>query len=693
MRLTVKKIILTGLCMAAVVASFAWQPPKMQCLKLMNNNTRIKMAWSNSSDCSHFRIYYFYINGVLCDSLTGYSGTSGSYTLCDYGTQEINNIPTASEYHCYIVAVDSNNVSCTSDTIHSFSLTVTPQAGNTMAFLQWESPTSSFDNSWGTTFNIYKKRGFEADFPADPIATVPNSQRSYTDTSDVCDNTLSYQVGITHKYMDGNIETQCPFMTTIGSVDHMVDSITPAPPVLDSVTVTADNEVMLGFHETEPNMMAFIIYYINPNGTIPLDTIYGQTFWTDPVIDPTFDSRLYRIATMDSCGNVSPMTNNQQGNMVLHLQSSDACHKTASLSWSAYANLVNGIDHYEVMLSGDDGQSWTLAGTSTNTSYTVGNLSFNQDYLVYVRVVNTGGSVTASTNRVNFEITSDESQDFTYLRSVSVIDNEYIRVRALTSGDTLPFVSITLQRSEDGVTFENFRTQSFIPGADNYTFYDSLANFSRRMYYYRTFVTNSCGSEAGFSNIAHNILLHGENNAQNNILTWYGYDGWDGGVSGYYILRKMESEELFNTVNDIPGGTTNNYSDDISAMYESGSKFLYYVEAQEDLNSYGFNETSLSNQIQLIQPPTIYVPNAFRPLGANNKVFKPVNSFVSNDGYKFSIYTRQGELIFVTTNPQEGWDGKVNGVLVPLNVYVWYMEYKMPDGTEMERTGTVTLVK
>ena len=111
-------------------------------------------------------------------------------------------------------------------------------------------------------------------------------------------------------------------------------------------------------------------------------------------------------------------------------------------------------------------------------------------------------------------------------------------------------------------------------------------------------------------------------------------------------------------------------------MYESGSKFLYYVEAQEDLNSYGFNETSLSNQIQLIQPPTIYVPNAFRPLGANNKVFKPVNSFVSNDGYKFSIYTRQGELI-----------------LVPLNVYVWYMEYKMPDGTEMERTGTVTLVK
>ena len=693
MKHTVKRIILTGLWMATILACFAWEPPKMQCIKLMNNNTRIKMAWSNSSDCIHFKTYYFYINNVLCDSLSGYSSATQTYTLCDYGSQDINNIPTATEYFCYIVAVDSNNVSCHSDTIHSFSITVTPQAGNTMAYLTWESPTNTFDNSWGNTFDIYKKRGFEPDFPTEPIASVPNTQRNYTDTSDVCDNTISYQVGISHYYMSGSYLTQCPFMTTIGSVDHMVDSISPAPPVLDSVSVTPTNEVMLGFHETEPYMMAYIIYYINANGTIPLDTIYGATFWVDPVIDPAFDSRLYRIATMDSCGNVSPLTNNQQGNMILHLNGTDACHRTASLSWSSYANLANDVNHYEILYSSDQGQNWTLAGTTTSTNYTIENLSFNQSYLAYVRVVNNGGTITASTNRISFEIASDESQDFTYIRSVSVIDNEYIRIRVLTSGDTLPFVTITLQRSEDGITFEDFRTQNFISGADIYTFSDSIANFSRKMYYYRTYVRNSCGIDAGYSNVSHNILLHGENNAQNNNLSWQGYVGWDGGVEGYYILRKVESEELFNTVTEIPGGAMNNYTDDISSMYESGSKFSYYVEAQENVNGYGFTESSMSNYVTVIQPPSIYVPNAFRPLGANNKVFKPVNSFVSNDGYRFSIYTRQGELIFATTNPQEGWDGRVNGVLAPLNVYVWYMEYKMPDGTEMERTGTVTLVK
>ena len=47
----------------------------------------------------------------------------------------------------------------------------------------------------------------------------------------------------------------------------------------------------------------------------------------------------------------------------------------------------------------------------------------------------------------------------------------------------------------------------------------------------------------------------------------------------------------------------------------------------------------------------------------------------------------------MTTNPQDGWDGRIDGIVAPMNVYVWLIEYKMPDGTPMELTGTVTLVK
>ncbi|MBO6081366.1 MAG: gliding motility-associated C-terminal domain-containing protein [Bacteroidales bacterium] len=684
-----KKHILLGILTVITLTCFAWEPPKMQCLKLMNNNTRMKMAWSSNGDCIHFKVYYFYINDVLCDSLFGYSSATQSFTLCDYGSKDINNIPVASEYYCYIIALDSNDNAYYSDTIHSISLTVTPQANNTLAFLEWESPTTTLDVSWGNTFDIFKKRDFEPDFPPEPFASVPNSVTHFTDTSDVCDNIISYQISITNFY---GVNERCPFMTTIGSA-HLVDSTSPAPPVLDSVTVTANNEIMLGFHETEPYMMAYIIYYISPNGTIPLDTIYGQTYWIDPIVDPSFDSRYYRIATMDSCGNVSALTDDQQCNMTLHLQNADACHRSATIQWSTYANLHGDINHFEVMLSSNQGQSWTNLGSTTSNNYQIDNLELNHQYIAYVRVVNNGGTITASTNRINIKIQADESQDFTYIRSVSVIDNEYIRIRVLTSGDTIPFVRLTLQRSEDGVNFENFKTKSYIPGTADYDFADSNANFSRNTYYYRTYLFNTCEVDAGYSNVSHNILLRGENNAQNNVLTWHGYDNWDGDVAYYYVMRKVENEELFNTVNQVQPGTVNSYSDDISSLYESGSKFVYYIEAQENPNNYGIDETSLSNQITVTQPPAIYIPNAFRPLGANNNVFKPVNSFVSIDGYRFSIFTRTGECIFITTNPQEGWDGRINGVVAPMNVYVYYMEYKMPDGTQMERTGTVTLVK
>ena len=683
----IKHIALLLILMASAFGCFAYQPPKMQCIRILNNN-QIRVAWSSNPDCTHFKAYYFYVNDILCDSLLN----SPNDPLIDYGGKDINNIPTASEYSSYIIATDDDNNEYASDTIHSFSITVTPNTYNTMAYLTWGPPTTSMDNTWGNTFDIYKRREFESDFPDQPSATVPNTQFQYTDTSDVCDNTIYYQVGISHYYPNGSLMTPCSFRTTIGSA-HLVDSNSPAPPVLDSVTVTPTNEVMLGFHETDPYMLGFIIYYINPNGNIPLDTVYGQTFWIDPVIDPRYDTREYRIAALDSCGNGSSITTDPQCNIRLMTPTTDACHRTASLQWSGYHNLFNDINHYEVLLSGDMGQNWENIGSVTGTSFLIEDLELNHDYIAYVRVVNNGGTITASSNRVNILITAEETQDFTYIRSVSVIDNQYIQIKVLTSGDTLPFVSLTLQRSEDGVQFENFKTRNFSQGTANYVFVDSLADFSRKTYFYRAFLVNQCGVAVGQSNISHNILLQGENNAQNNLLSWHGYEFWDGGVSDYYILRRAESEELFNTAGSQEPSVVNNYFDDISALYESGSKFYYYIEAHEGMNRYGFEETSISNQITLIQPPTIYLPNAFRPLAASNNVFRPVNSFVSLDGYSFSIFTRTGECIFLTTNPQEGWDGRVKGTVAPMGVYVWYLEYKLPDGTPMERTGTVTLVK
>lgn len=688
--LTYKPFFVLALFVTFAFSALALEPPKMQCLRLLNNNQRIKISWNyNTADCSKYKIFYFYINYQLCDSMTVSSGNSYNYNFCDYGSKEIDGIPVENVYHCYIMAVDSSGNIAYSDTIKSITLTVTPQENNTLAFLEWESPTTNLDNSWGEFFNIYKKRTFEPNFSTTPFATVPKNQLSYIDTSDVCSDTVLYQVSINNYY--SNFEN-CQFMTTIGSV-FLSDSTDPKAPILDSVSITPTNEVLLGFHSTEPNMMAYIIYHITENGNIALDTVRDATFWIDTDINPSNVTRTYRISVLDSCMNGSPMTEDPQKNIKVELQGSDACAKQAIINWNAYQNLHDGVDKYEVLLSDDLGQNWTSLGFTDNTSYMISSLQLNTTYIVYVRVVNTSGTITSSSNRVNFSITAEATNDFTYIRTVSVEDNRHLLIRVFTSGDTLAFESLTLQRSEDGTNFVNIKTLPYVQNTANYVFYDSSINFARNIYYYRTFITDDCGSDVAYSNIAHNLLLKGESLTQNNSLNWQAYDSWNGQVINYRVLRKTEMEDGFSVISEVTPSSFNSYHDDVSSLAESGSKFVYYIVAEENPNNYGFAETSNSNYLTLTQHPTLFIPNAFRPTGANNNVFNPVNSFVSPDGYCLSIYSRTGDLIFVSTNPSQGWNGKIKDKYAPLGVYVYHITYKLPDNTLVERDGTVTVVR
>lgn len=676
-----RKLLLTITTLLCCLWVFSQEAPTLQCLQLRNQNTRLYISWSSSNDCSQFRKYYFYINNALVDSLSPSEG----FTMCNYSSKVINNIPLSTSYSAYVIAVDNNDIHHTSNTLQTINITVTPSTDSSMAYISWESPSSSsLANNWGSTFAIYKKRDFEDDFPNTPFATVPNTQFTYTDTADVCYNYASYQVGITNNFSPSE---NCIFKTTIGTV-LLVDRQAPPTPVLDSVSYTADNRVGLGFHAIDDNMFGYIIYYHN-NGWETVDTIYNTTYW----IDPNGGDRCYRIAVLDSCMNSSPMTEEEQCDMRIFLNGTDACHHSASLQWSTYANLHNDVQQYEVFISRDNGNSWLSGGTTTGHTLTVNNLELNTNYMAFVRVRNNGNTISASSNRINFSLASDASTDFTYIRSVSVIDNQYIEVNVHTSGDTLPFQSITLQRSDDGVVFSDIATQEY-QNVSGYTFTDNSADFQNRLYYYRVHVINACNMPGGESNISHNILLTGEaTSAQQNNLQWNNYDSWAGDIDHYTIFRKLETESVFG---ELPGALMPNniniYYDDVADLYESGSKFEYYIKAQETINEYGFNDVSYSNRVVLLQSPTTYIPNAFSPLGPVNRVFMPINSFVSTENYSFTIYTRWGDKVFSTKDPYQGWDGYFDGHVGPMGVYMYRITYTLPDGEKYVKTGSVTLV-
>ena len=98
-------------------------------------------------------------------------------------------------------------------------------------------------------------------------------------------------------------------------------------------------------------------------------------------------------------------------------------------------------------------------------------------------------------------------------------------------------------------------------------------------------------------------------------------------------------------------------------------------------------------KITVYKGPEIYVPQAFSPDGnGTNDILKAVPAGIASFHY-FRIYDRWGKLMFQTTEPLNGWDGKLKGVYQPLGTYVWMAEGVDYKGNVVYRKGTVIIMK
>lgn len=696
-----RKFILSFLVLFSYFYGFAIEPPILQCIEQLINPREIRITWSwnDMNNVSVNDEYSFVINNTtITPSLLPHPDGS-MYRSSTTITLPVNLV--SNHYTCHIIAQNSvTSEQCTSNTLSTIELTVTPfdlQGDSTAAFLSWDAVSSSTSGgSWDTVYHIYKKRGFEPTFDPIPLASIPthSTQLSYIDPSDVCHNYISYQIGITN-HINTAGGNSCIFKSNIQTV-LLNDSILPSAPILDSVSVTEDNHIVLGFHAPDPFMMCYPIYYLDSNIRLPLFTVYNTTYWSDMNINPNDVSREYFIAVLDSCMNSSHQTDSGQCNIRLTIAHLDACHKTASFQWNGYKNMHGGLGQYRIFLSEDNGTTYQQVATTTGTSYTLPNLQLNTDYRIFIQACNTTNTITSSSNRVNFNIQSEETNDMTYIRHVSVMNNEYISVLVHTSGDQYPFNSLTLQRSEDGQNFENIQTVPYHSAAD-YEFQDSSAKFNKSVYYYRTYIISDCNMPVGYSNISHNILLTGSaSSSHDSNLEWEAYGTWNGDVDHYIVSRRTEYDSVFQDImSALVPRTHNQYLDDVSMLFHLGSKFTYYVTAKETMNEYGFEDESMSNQITLQQESSMIIPNAFSPnYDGHNDVFLPSNAFVSNENYELIIVSRWGKTVFRTNDPTSGWDGyDMNGEMAPTGVYTYIINYVDARGKGKQQRGCVTLLR
>lgn len=666
-----KKLIAVFWFLSLLMVAQALNRPEIRCLEVKENGD-VLVSWVAPTDLSGFQRYEIYYalepsdQPTLVGTLTSSSATSYLHTGANAVT-----LP-----HCsYFVRAVGSGGSEDSEILTTIEFYLS-NSGTGLAILNWSSPAIEPVPSYNDSYDIWKA------YPANtwsPLAEVQGLV--YRDTIDVCDAVIGYRVELSDA-------SGCKNVSRVQS-ERFTDMTAPEIPELDSVTVDeSSQQIKLGWEvASSPDVFAYIIYLQENSVWIPIDTVYGLTTtqWTDTEHDPKSAVYSYRIATLDSCLNSSPMTVLQK---TMQLTATyDLCRREAYLSWTDYENMPRNLDKYRIFCSRDGGPM-QMVGESASQSYTYTGLIANSAYVFLVRAVNNDGDITASSIKADFVFSSADNMDFVYVRSVSVNETSDAIVVTAYTGPTVTFTKVHLYRSVgDDAHFAKYQTLSY-NGTDTYMFTDANVDCNQQLYYYKATIENECDMETAESNVSHNIILRGSTNpSHQNSMNWIGYDGWNGDVSSYTVKRRTETA-IFES--DVLVTSSRSATDDVSELTNEGSIFTYCVVAQEANNEYGFADQSRSNSIQLVQSPTIYVPNAFSPYGVN-KIFVPVSTFMPTEDYYMSIFGRNGQMVFHTTDPTEGWDGTCKGQAMPMGVYVYKIKY-LYEGQYYEKSGTVTLI-
>lgn len=132
-------------------------------------------------------------------------------------------------------------------------------------------------------------------------------------------------------------------------------------------------------------------------------------------------------------------------------------------------------------------------------------------------------------------------------------------------------------------------------------------------------------------------------------------------------------------------------------LWSDGSNLPYF-----DVTGWGtihltvtdFNLCSADKSIEILNgcEPHFYIPNAFTPNddGLNDQIIPVVNNVES---FRFEIYNRWGELMFATSEPGKGWDGKQRNGHALTDTYVYKLHYVNFDHIAQVSEGNFTLLR
>ena len=555
--------------------------PDLRCLFVQANGD-VTLTWVPPSDPNNeFVSYQVFTNTVSgpgftpITSILSYATTSYVHAGAGANSQPI---------YYYIITeynFNGNFYSTPLDTFSTIYMNVTNPGSpyGTLNYSQIHNPLPSTNSG---NYTIY------ADYPLANTFTGSTNALTYLDTEIVCNRNIDF-------YVENPDASGC---VSRSNVDGAIfkDNIIPSTPVVDSVSVDpATNNAELGWNvSVDGDVTAYVIYQYISGFWVPIDTVYGHfsTSYINANSNADVNSEMYCMAALDSCGNISPLGNNQ--NTIFANVTIDKCLATATITWNNYVNWPTGVTGFTVFASYNAGPFNAVGSVGPNTfSFTQTGL-MNGNYCYFVRAYGNNG-LTSSSQKLCMPVVLAVLPTFTYITTATV--NTPFEVQVNTYVDLAASVeAYRLERADNaGGPYTVIATVPYT-GSPVITLLDNTALTNVQSYFYHVISIDSCGHDAQTSVFSQTIHLSTiPNSDRTNTLNWNNYSGWLAGVGSYDIYRSIDGGPFIPIANvNFPSNT---YLDDVDPFYPSSGKFTYYVEGHEAaMNGYNFQENSLSNK-------------------------------------------------------------------------------------------------
>ena len=155
---------------------------------------------------------------------------------------------------------------------------------------------------------------------------------------------------------------------------------------------------------------------------------------------------------------------------------------------------------------------------------------------------------------------------------------------------------------------------------------------------------------------------------------------------------------------DWGDGTPNDTIESPSHMYMKSGEYTVTLTVGTDTDPQCVSVKTLPNSVELKNAGEMIMPNTFRPRsdgepsdvipdrGYKNYLFyPPVASPVTQ--YRFTIYSRWGQKLYETNDPDRGWTGYFRGRLCDEDVYIYEIKGVFETGQSFMKFGDILLLR